>query len=57
VPSVLGALGTIEIKLANENNQAVGRAADVMDIDFVQENDAKPLKINAGLPEPRPSAA
>jgi hypothetical protein len=57
VPTVLGAPGTLEIGLANQNNEAVGRAATVTDVDFVQENDAKPLKINAALPEARPSAA
>jgi hypothetical protein len=57
VPTVLGAPGTLEIGLANQNNEAVGRAATVTDVDFVQENDAKPLKINAALPEVRPSAA
>jgi hypothetical protein len=57
VPTVLGAPGTLEIGLANENNQAVGRAATVTDVDFVQENDVKPLKSNASLPEARPSFA
>jgi hypothetical protein len=57
VPTVLGAPGTLEIGLANQNNEAVGRAATVTDVDFVQENDAKPLKINAALPEARSSAA
>jgi hypothetical protein len=57
VPTVLGAPGTIEIKLANENNQAVGRAADVIDVEFVQDSDAKVLKKKTALPQPRPSAA
>jgi hypothetical protein len=57
VPTVLGAPGTIEIKLANENNQAVGRAADVIDVDFVQDSDAKVVKRETAMPQPRPSAA
>jgi hypothetical protein len=57
VPTVLGAPGTIEIKLANENNQAVGRAADVIDVDFVRDSDAKVLKRETALPQAGPSAA
>ena len=34
VPTVLGALGTVEIRLANENNAARGHHATVTDVDF-----------------------
>ena len=34
VPTVLGAPGALEIRLANENNAAVGRHATVTDVDF-----------------------
>ena len=34
VPTVLGAPGTAEIRLANENNAAMGRHAAVTDVDF-----------------------
>jgi len=34
VPAVLGAPGTVEIRLANENRGAVGRASTVTDVDF-----------------------
>jgi hypothetical protein len=34
VPSVLGAPGTAEIRLANENNAAKGHHATVTDVDF-----------------------
>jgi hypothetical protein len=57
VPTVLGAPGTIEIKLANENNQAAGRDATVTDVDFDQGSDAKLVKRDSPLPQARPSAA
>ena len=34
VPTVLRAPGTVEIRLANENNAAVGHHATVSDVDF-----------------------
>ena len=34
VPEVLGAPGTTEIRLANENNAAKGHHATVTDVDF-----------------------
>jgi len=34
VPTVLGAPGTVEIGLANENNAATGHHATVTDVDF-----------------------
>jgi hypothetical protein len=56
VPTVLGAPGTVEIALANQNNQAVGRVATVTDVDFVQGKDARLLKSDAA-PSARASAA
>ena len=57
VPTVLGAPGTLEIDLANQNNKAVGRDATVTDVDFVQGKEARLLKSDATPPEARPSAA
>ena len=34
VPTVLGPPGTVEIRLANENNAAAGRDATITDVDF-----------------------
>ena len=34
VPTVLGAPGVVEIRLANENNAATGRHATITDVDF-----------------------
>ena len=34
VPTVLGAPGVVEIRLANENNAAAGRHATITDVDF-----------------------
>ena len=34
VPTVLGAPSTVEIRLANENNAAVGNDANITDVDF-----------------------
>ena len=44
VPTVLGAPGTAEIRLANENNAATGRHATVTDVDF---SITGPLKLAA----------
>jgi hypothetical protein len=43
VPTVLGAPGTVEIRLANENNAARGHHATVTDVDF-SIGSVKPLK-------------
>ena len=43
VPTVLGAPGTAEIRLANENNAAKGRHATVTDVDF-SIGSVKPFK-------------
>ena len=45
VPTVLGAPGTVEIRLANENNAAVGNHASVTDVDF-SIGSVKPLSKN-----------
>ena len=34
VPTVLGAPGTVEIRLANENNAAAGNHATITDVEF-----------------------
>jgi hypothetical protein len=57
VPTVLGAPGTLEIGLANQNNEAVSRAATVTDVDFDLEKDASLLKSETAPPQARPSAA
>jgi hypothetical protein len=44
VPSVLGAPGTLELDLANENNAAIGWAATVTDVDFTQESNPRPFQ-------------
>jgi hypothetical protein len=43
VPTVLGAPGTAEIRLANENYAATGRHATVTDVDFYIGS-VKPLR-------------
>jgi hypothetical protein len=43
IPTVLGAPGTLEIDLANQNNVAVGRDATVTEVDFMQESDPNSL--------------
>ena len=43
VPTVLGAPGTADIRLANENNAAKGHHATVTDVDF-SIGSVKPLK-------------
>jgi hypothetical protein len=44
VPSVLGAPGSAEIGLANENNSAIGWEATVTEVDFKPENDPGPFQ-------------
>jgi hypothetical protein len=39
VPSVLGAPGSVEINLANENNAALGLRATVTKVDFMHKDD------------------
>ncbi len=43
VPTVLGAPGTVEIRLANESNAAKGHHATVTDVDF-SIGSVKPFK-------------
>ena len=45
--SVLGAPGTAEIRLANENNAATGNHATVTDVDF-SIGSVKPLRLVRG---------
>ena len=41
VSSVLGAPGSVEIRLANENNAAIGNPSVVTEVDFFQESAPK----------------
>jgi len=50
VPSVLGAPGSVEINLANENNVGQGLRATVTAVDFVQENGPRLLKDDVARP-------
>jgi hypothetical protein len=43
-PSVLGSPGSVEIRLANENNAAIGNFSVVTDVDFSQESAPKRVK-------------
>jgi hypothetical protein len=54
IPSVLGASGSLEVDLANQNNAAVGRAATVTEVDFMQENGSRVLECNAAQPDTSP---
>ena len=47
VPTVLGALGTVEIRLANENNAAGGHHATVTDVDSLLDR-SSPLGLVRG---------
>jgi hypothetical protein len=44
VPSVLGSPGSVEIRLANENNAAIGNPSLVTEVDFSQESAPKRIK-------------
>ena len=48
VPMVLGTPGTVEIRLANENNAARGHHATVTDVDF-SIGSVKPLGLVRGM--------
>ena len=51
VSSVLGAPGSVEINLANENNaRLVDRHATVTEVDFVQEKGPRLLKEDVARP-------
>jgi hypothetical protein len=43
VSSLLSSPGRIHIDLANQSNAAVGQPASVTEVDFIQENDPKPV--------------
>jgi hypothetical protein len=47
VSSVLGAPGSVEINLANENNARLGGRATVTEVDFVHEKGPTLLKEDA----------
>ena len=44
VSSVLGAPGSVEINLANENNAWLGRPATVTEVDFMHQTGPRLLK-------------
>lgn len=44
VSSVLGAPGSVEINLANENNAWLGQRATVTEVDFIQKTRPRLLK-------------
>jgi len=50
VSSVLGAPGSVEIKLANENNAALAQRTTVTEVDFVQEKGPRLLKDDVARP-------
>jgi hypothetical protein len=41
---MLGAPGSVEIGLANENNSAIGWEATVTEVDFKPKNDPRPFQ-------------
>jgi hypothetical protein len=47
VPSVLGAPGSLEIDLANQNNAGIGRLATVIEVEFAPEKSVRLLKESA----------
>jgi hypothetical protein len=51
VPSVLGAPGSVEINLANENNAWLGQRATVTDVDFMHETGPRLLKDHVARPQ------
>jgi hypothetical protein len=53
VSSVLGAPGSVEIGLANQNNAASGNPSVVTEVDFYQESCPKQLKHDASRPSKR----
>jgi hypothetical protein len=57
VPSVLGAPGTLELDLANQNNAAIGRAATVTDVDFTQESNPRPFQEPGAKQQPQQGSA
>src|SRR5262249_4984536 len=51
VPSVLGAPGSAEINLANENNAWLGQRATVTEVDFMHETGPRLLKDHVARPQ------
>ena len=55
VPTVLGAPGTVEFRLANENNAVLAHHATITNVDFsVEEGSIKLIETN-GVPAPAPA--
>jgi hypothetical protein len=55
VPTVLGAPGIVELRLANEGNAALAHHATITDVDFsVDEGSIKLIETN-GVPAPAPA--
>jgi hypothetical protein len=50
VSSVLGAPGSVEINLANENNAGLGQPATVTNVDFMQKTGPRLLKDDVSRP-------
>jgi len=51
VPSVLGAPGSVEINLANENNPWLGRPATVTEVDFMHQTGPRLLRADVAGPQ------
>ena len=51
VPSVLGAPGSVEINLANENNAWLGRPATVTEVDFMHQTGPRLLRADVAGPQ------
>jgi hypothetical protein len=51
VSSVLGAPGSVEINLANENNAWLGQRATVTEVDFMQKTRPRLLKDDVVRPQ------
>ena len=55
VPTVLGAPGTVELRLANEGNAVLAHRATITNVDFsVEEGSIKLIETN-GVPAPAPA--
>jgi hypothetical protein len=55
VPTVLGAPGTLEIRLANENNAVFFKDAIIIDVEFSLDEGAIKLIETDGVPAPAPA--
>ena len=57
VPTVLGAPGTVELRLANEGNAVLAHPTTITNVDFsVEEGSIKLIETN-GVPAPAPHSA